>query len=357
MCLFGLRCHGDRRKVSCGSGEDPGKSDVSTRDPPLQPCSTKLFVWRATQKQPPEMVSFRRKESSKGGQMSGAVPAGEALTPAQQRRTGRLRKQKLRTFFSDSGFEEDLLPSPNSSNCGLETHESGQLSSWFLQYGDVGFKIQREKETQLFPCSSLARQPQLTAEARCKLVSWLIPVHKHFRLSFECCCLSVNIMDRFLASTPIAADCFQLLGVTALLLASKLVEIGSPSVNHLLSLCCDAFTEEQLYNLERLILLRLNFNLTAPTLAFFLDYFTNCFEAIQLKNNCPGTLKTTHISSFAQKTSCRFTDEACTDSLQPFEYMEPDDRVMTHNLMEECQENMKLLVSLNRNTMDGMLTV
>lgn len=57
------------------------------------------------------------------------------------------------------------------------------------------------------------------------------------------------------------------------------------------------------------------------------------------------------------QTSCRFTDEACTDSLQPFEYMEPDDRVMTHNLMEECQENMKLLVSLNRNTMDGMLTV
>lgn len=64
---------------------------------------------------------------------------------------------------------------------------------------------------------------QLTAESRCKLVSWLIPVHKHFRLSFECCCLAVNIMDRFLASTPVAADCFQLLGVTALLLASKQV--------------------------------------------------------------------------------------------------------------------------------------
>lgn len=64
---------------------------------------------------------------------------------------------------------------------------------------------------------------QLTSEARCKLVSWLVPVHKHLRLSFECCCLAVNIMDRFLASTAVAADCFQLLGVTALLLASKQV--------------------------------------------------------------------------------------------------------------------------------------
>ena len=64
---------------------------------------------------------------------------------------------------------------------------------------------------------------QVTPEARCKLVSWLIPVHKYFRLSFECCCLAVNIIDRFLASTAVAADCFQLLGVTALLLASKQV--------------------------------------------------------------------------------------------------------------------------------------
>lgn len=64
---------------------------------------------------------------------------------------------------------------------------------------------------------------QVTAESRCKLISWLIPVHRYLRLSFECCSLSVNIMDRFLASTPVASDCFQLLGVTALLLACKQV--------------------------------------------------------------------------------------------------------------------------------------
>lgn len=67
---------------------------------------------------------------------------------------------------------------------------------------------------------------QLTAEDRCTLVSWLIPVHKHFRLSFECCCMTVNIMDRFLASTAVAADCFQLVGVTALLLSSKMVRLS-----------------------------------------------------------------------------------------------------------------------------------
>lgn len=66
---------------------------------------------------------------------------------------------------------------------------------------------------------------QITAEARCKLVSWLLAVYKHFRLSFESCCLAVNIMDRFLATTSVAADCFQLLGVTSLLIATKHVSL------------------------------------------------------------------------------------------------------------------------------------
>ncbi|TMS03922.1 Multicilin [Larimichthys crocea] len=49
-----------------------------------------------------------------------------------------------------------------------------------------------------------------------------------------------------------------------------------------------AFTKEQLCNLECLILLRLNFHLAAPTLAFFLDYYTNCTEAAQLVSEKTG---------------------------------------------------------------------
>lgn len=60
------------------------------------------------------------------------------------------------------------------------------------------------------------------------------------------------------------------------------MEVCSPRISHLLSLCCDAFTKEQLCNLECLILLRLNFCLAAPTLAFFLDYYNNCIEAAKL---------------------------------------------------------------------------
>lgn len=60
----------------------------------------------------------------------------------------------------------------------------------------------------------------------------------------------------------------------------------SPRISHLLSFCCDAFTREQLCNLECLILLRLNFRLHAPTLAFFLDYYTNYMDASRPEGGC-----------------------------------------------------------------------
>lgn len=228
----------------------------------------------------------------------------------------RNRKQKLtcKLTLSDSGFEDEFLmtPSPSSERTEgplrlVRTETLSQLS-WYRQYGDTGYIIQKEKEIHFHPGRSLARQPQLNAEARCKLVSWLIPVHKYLNLSFECCCLTINIMDRFLACTPVAADCFQLLGITALLLASKQVEVCSPRISHLLTLCCDAFTKDQLCNLECLILVRLNFQLFAPTMAFFLDCYTNLktillsdIRAVSARDNSCDEIRINHFSKLAHK--------------------------------------------------------
>ncbi|XP_051660651.1 cyclin-O isoform X1 [Manacus candei] len=208
--------------------------------------------------------------------------------------------------------------------------DSSQELQAFRDYGESWYRSHKRLESRFQPQEPLARQPQVTAEARCKLVSWLIPVHRHFGLSFEALCLAVNILDRFLATTPVAADCFQLLGVTALLIASKQVgwprglaaplpgslqlerlrrlrrlraqpqpgwaprpllraalrrrsphpcprsqvEVHPPSVKELLALCCGAFTRQQLRNLECIVLHRLGFDLAAPTVSFFLEHFS-----------------------------------------------------------------------------------
>lgn len=189
------------------------------------------------------------------------------------------------------------------------------------------------------------------------------------------------------------------------------VEVCSPRISHLLSICCDAFTKEQLCNLECLILVRLNFRLAAPTLAFFLDYYTNRIKAAELvsvntgfeghSGMHRGTTATRHCSELAQKVcelsladyafnryppsliaSCAlwlacdllktkqglvehaaiqlqedqwssFVDELCVqpasgdsslrDSLVPVSLGS-----CNHSLAQECKENLKLLVSLNK---------
>ncbi|XP_005392760.1 PREDICTED: cyclin-O [Chinchilla lanigera] len=215
--------------------------------------------------------------------------------PVKKSRRPRLRrKERLlplspRLLPGDSGVC-DLFESPGSGSDGADSPGAAargcspppspaQLLApldlqTFRDYGQSCYAFRKAQESRFHPLESLARQPQVTAESRCKLLSWLIPVHRQFGLSFESLCLTVNTLDRFLTTTPVAADCFQLLGVTSLLIACKQVEVHPPRVKQLLALCCGAFSRQQLCNLECIVLHKLHFSLGAPTISFFLEHFT-----------------------------------------------------------------------------------
>ncbi|KAL4630108.1 cyclin-O [Arapaima gigas] len=241
------------------------------------------YAGHAGQVQAPD--SLKRKRSGGSSEKEDATPeesrefvvihAAVMCPPVKRQKSLRRRDGITEPALTDSGFQEyPLTPPPAPTPCW--THRHRLPSAWYnlLDYEEC-YNIQKSSEVHFLPINYLSRQPQVTAEARCRLVSWLIPVHRYFRLSFETCCLTVNIMDRFLSTTPVASDCFQLLGVTCLLIASKLVEVCSPQIKQLLSLCCNAFTKNQMCNLECIVLIRLNFRLSAPTLDFFLDHYIN----------------------------------------------------------------------------------
>ncbi|XP_064135825.1 cyclin-O [Loxodonta africana] len=217
--------------------------------------------------------------------------------PVKKSRRLRLRrKQPLQPLNSrplpgDSGIC-DLFESPSSGSDGADSPTAsaargcsplpGRAQPWaqldlqtFRDYGQSCYDFHKARESHFHPRDSLAQQPQVTAESRCKLLSWLIPVHRRFGLSFESLCLTVNTLDRFLTTTPVAADCFQLLGVTSLLIACKQVEVHPPLVKQLLALCCGTFSRQQLCNLECIVLHKLHFSLGAPTISFFLEHYTH----------------------------------------------------------------------------------
>lgn len=113
-------------------------------------------------------------------------------------------------------------------------------------------------------------QEDLEWKMRGILVDWLIEVHTRFHLLPETLFLAVNIIDRFLSCKVVQLDRLQLVGVTAMFIASKYEEVLSPHVANFRHVADDGFTEAEILSAERYVLGALNYDLSYPNPMNFL---------------------------------------------------------------------------------------
>ena len=76
----------------------------------------------------------------------------------------------------------------------------------------------------------MEKQNKLNEKMRAILIDWLVEVHHKFKLVPETLNLTVNIIDRYLDIVEVARDKLQLVGVAALLIASKYEDIHPPNL-------------------------------------------------------------------------------------------------------------------------------
>eukprot|EP00761_Pharyngomonas_kirbyi_P012210 gb/GECH01012237.1/.p1 GENE.gb/GECH01012237.1/~~gb/GECH01012237.1/.p1 ORF type:complete len:387 (+),score=77.43 gb/GECH01012237.1/:1-1161(+) len=119
----------------------------------------------------------------------------------------------------------------------------------------------------------MKKQTDLTSKMRAVLIDWLITVHHQFRLKLETIYLTVNIIDRFLSLKLISRNKLQLVGVTAMMLASKYEDIFSPEVYDFVWVTDKSYTKSEILRMERVMLAALDFNLTVPTVFPFIKRF------------------------------------------------------------------------------------
>jgi G2/mitotic-specific cyclin-B, other len=81
----------------------------------------------------------------------------------------------------------------------------------------------------------MARQPEMNTKMRAILTDWIIEIHYKFNLMPETLYLIMYIVDRYLSLQPVPRHELQLVGVAAVLIASKYEEIWAPEVNANLS--------------------------------------------------------------------------------------------------------------------------
>lgn len=123
-------------------------------------------------------------------------------------------------------------------------------------------------------CDYLGKtQNEVKDTSRGFLVEWIIDVHRKFRLLPETLYVTVSTIDRYLSKVQIKKTQLHLLGVAALLIATKYEEIYPPELKDLLSVSENKFTKEEVLKLEFEILSALEFNFFAPSILRFLQRY------------------------------------------------------------------------------------
>jgi len=126
------------------------------------------------------------------------------------------------------------------------------------------------EETTMPNPSYMADQKALDWRMRGVLIDWLLEVHTRFHLLPETLYLTVNIIDRFLSCKVIQLDRLQLVGVTAMFIASKYEEVLSPHIGNFRHVADDGFTEAEILSAERFVLATLNYDLSYPNPMHFM---------------------------------------------------------------------------------------
>jgi G2/mitotic-specific cyclin 1/2 len=139
------------------------------------------------------------------------------------------------------------------------------------EYANEIFEYLRDLECKSIPNPQyMSHQDDLEWKTRGILVDWLIEVHTRFHLLPETLFLAVNVIDRFLSEKVVQLDRLQLVGITAMFIASKYEEVLSPHVENFKRIADDGFSEAEILSAERFVLSTLNYDLSYPNPMNFL---------------------------------------------------------------------------------------
>ncbi|KAI1845284.1 hypothetical protein JX265_005440 [Neoarthrinium moseri] len=139
------------------------------------------------------------------------------------------------------------------------------------EYATEIFEYLRDLECSSVPNPEyMNHQDDLEWKTRGILIDWLIEVHTRFHLLPETLFLAINIIDRFLSEKVVQLDRLQLVGITAMFIASKYEEVLSPHVANFVHVADDGFSEAEILSAERFVLSTLDFNLSYPNPMNFL---------------------------------------------------------------------------------------
>lgn len=219
--------------------------------PPLQP--------RDSNKKPP---STHKRPPSKEPSIQEEPPRKKAELEHKAAAVEKISEEKV-----------EIKPTPKAFDDAVQDLDTEDLDDPLMaaEYVVEIFDYLKDLEIITLPNPDyIDHQPDLEWKMRGILVDWLIEVHTRFRLLPETLFLAVNIIDRFLSAEVVALDRLQLVGVTAMFIASKYEEVLSPHVANFSHVADETFSDKEILDAERHVLATLEYNMSFPNPMNFL---------------------------------------------------------------------------------------
>ncbi|XP_027518221.1 G2/mitotic-specific cyclin-B3 isoform X2 [Corapipo altera] len=176
---------------------------------------------------------------------------------------------------------QELKPPKERQLPAVEDIDKEQLGDPYAsaEYAKEIFEYMREREEKFMLPDFMEKQPDITGDMRAILVDWMVEVQENFELNHETLYLAVKLVDHYLVEVVSMREKLQLIGSTAILIASKFEERCPPCVDDFLYICDDAYKREELLAMEMSILSTLKFDINIPIPYRFLRRFAKCARA------------------------------------------------------------------------------
>jgi len=140
------------------------------------------------------------------------------------------------------------------------------------EYVPTMYNYLRELEDQMKVKPDFLKGCPINGKMRGVLLDWLVEVHLQFKLLQETLYMTVAIIDRFLQieGLTIKRNKLQLVGVSAMFIASKVEEMYAPEINDFVYITDNAYSALEIRETELRILRAINFGLGRPLPLHFL---------------------------------------------------------------------------------------
>ncbi|XP_028407070.1 G2/mitotic-specific cyclin-B-like isoform X2 [Dendronephthya gigantea] len=140
--------------------------------------------------------------------------------------------------------------------------------------------LKKREEIYQVPENYIQSHKEINVKMRAILVDWLISVHEKFKLTQETLFLAISILDRYLAVSHTEKKTnLQLIGVTAMFLASKIEDIYAPDILDLAYVTDYSCSSDMIKSYEKKMSTQLGFNFGDPLCINFLRRNSKALKA------------------------------------------------------------------------------